>query len=177
MPEAEPLQCRNNRTILAVQQRLADHEADGNRTQHEWQEKDHAEELASSNLLVQENRQSVGDDVLSHDRCNVVSHVLHRDPEGAVREQPTKIVETGELPPSSGAEIPVLESHEQRIDRWENDEGKRDQHGWQQEHGLLTALPAGPNDAGAQAHRPSDKRDGYWSPVVEPHGSHPEGFK
>src|SRR5215213_10610508 len=104
MPEAEPLQCRNNRTILAVQQRLANHEADGDRTQHEWQEKDHPEELASANLLIQENRQYVGDDVLSQDGRNVVRHVLHGDPKSAVREQLAEIIQTCELSPGGCAE-------------------------------------------------------------------------
>src|SRR5215216_4716601 len=50
--EAEPLEGWDNRSVLAVEQRPANHEADGDRTQHEWQKKDHPEELASANLLI-----------------------------------------------------------------------------------------------------------------------------
>ena len=77
---AEVARQRRGRTEAIFHQRLADHPAHRDGTQHEGQEEGDAEEFAGPDIGVEQKRETEGDRILHEHSQHVVDHVAQRVP-------------------------------------------------------------------------------------------------
>src|SRR5450631_1077057 len=93
-----------------LHERLADHPAHGDRTEHQRQQENDAKELPRSYLGVQQQSQSKRNRILSKHRHRVEDHIAERIPVVGIVKQSDQIVEAVKVRAFKRTQVPIQRS-------------------------------------------------------------------
>src|SRR5450631_878904 len=101
---------RGRRTKTVLHERLADHPAHGDRTEHQRQQENDAKKLSRSYLGVQQQSQSKRNRILSKHRHRVEDHIAERIPVVGIVKQSDQIVEAVKVRAFKRTQVPIQRS-------------------------------------------------------------------
>ena len=101
---------RGRRAKAVLHQRLADHPAHGDGTEHQRQQENDAKEFSSAYLGVEQQRQSKRNRIFAKHGNRIEDHVAKRVPVVVIVKQSDEIVEAVEVRALERAEVPIQRS-------------------------------------------------------------------
>ena len=159
---------RGRRAKAVFHDRLADHPAHGNRTEHQGQQKYDAKEFSRPYLGVQQQRQSKRNRIFANHGNRIEDHVAERVPVVVVVEQSDEIAKAVKVRAFKRAEIPIQRSDVDPEQRRKNHHRNGEQDGGEQKQRPPTAFSPNQDLSDTERDRPEQIGIENRAPVGEP---------